>query len=174
MLKSVTDGLGRQVEVDYTRVSEGFGTGAICAWPHRCVRKLDFAAVSTRTDSHFLNRARTLRTVLRNYSYAYDGAAADMAGYGWFGFRKRIVTEKDALGVDLRTTTVTYKSPPRWTPMLGFTPYVYTTSGQVESIEVRLPATGSRVSGAEIRMTTTSMEWEEGFSQSGGTRSARP
>jgi RHS repeat-associated protein len=168
LLKRFTDGLGRQVEVDYTRKAPQ-GEERPCIWPYRCAGKLEVAAVTSRIESHYMNQARTQRTIDRVYSYDYEGPIADMAGYGWLGFRRRTITVRDALGADLGETTVFYKNPPAWVQTEMFTPYTYSTAGRIESMVAQLPGVpGSDFDGAETGRTSSTMfEWQERPSISG-------
>lgn len=165
LLKSATDGLGRRVTVDdYVRTARN--SERLCIWPHRCTGKLEVAAVKQHTESHLHNNVRLDSTI---HAYGYDGALADMAGYGWLGFRERTITVTDSLGGELSQTVLTYKNPTRWTPNETFTPYTYATAGRLESITTRLPSVEEEddFTTDGSRTTYTTLVWEEGTSDAG-------
>jgi RHS repeat-associated protein len=162
LLKKAVDGLGHQVDIDYSRTADSIA-GRDCRWPQRCVSKLEVAVVKSHTES-LVNGTQT--QVQKNFAYAYHGALADIAGYGWLGFDKRTITVTDALGEPLGETTLTYKDPPLWTPSEMFLPYTYPTAGRLESMKTSLPAVAGNDFTSSIPLsTTTTFDWQQGTSR---------
>jgi RHS repeat-associated protein len=150
LLKAVTDGLGRRVEVQYDRTTPdakpvytqaGFGgtiddNGSDCAWPSRCLSKLDQAVVSSYSEQHYSDQQRTLLQTDRQFSYTYHAAIADAGGLGWLGFESRSVLATDNTGAFLKRTDISYL------PIVGSKvsapiapPYTLPLAGQVRDVE---------------------------------------
>jgi RHS repeat-associated protein len=122
LLKLVTDGLGRSVEVKYDVTNpEGVATyrsdvvtyndGVDCVWPTSCLPSVDHALVSSYVRQYLTDRATGGTTIAGSASFSYQNARADLGGAGWLGFGLRTITEHDAGGAFLKKTEVRGRRP---------------------------------------------------------------
>jgi RHS repeat-associated protein len=110
LLKTVTDGFGRQVEVKYD-VKDVSGSLVYtpaeayegCNWPTSCLPKMDHALVSAHVDSHLVDAVRHNDA---EHLYKYTGARVDSSGGGWLGFDSRTVVMNDGAGQFVKKTEI--------------------------------------------------------------------
>lgn len=175
LLRSVTDGAGHQTLVDYNG-SNGLGpvykkgvTSGTCSWPQRCVARTDHALVSGHTEAHFETQARLVAQVDRVFSYQYEGARLDTAGYGWLGFSRRTIQITDSGDDFLGGTTIDYEEPEPWVVGTSTAPYLYLRAGLQHSTRETAPVASSAISSSNNHRTETfrNFEYTERTSASG-------
>lgn len=175
LLKTVIDGVGKQIDVRYDELD---GSGApvfdsglasfnaqtpadsSCRWPYRCSEVVPVALVSSTVESHYFDLARHLQTTDRTSRFHYKGSRDDVAGYGWLGVWERTISVDDGLGGRLKDVDVTYEPPPAWQNDLSTIPYVHVTTGLVHQTTVEDAAAISAISGiAEGFETVDQNQW---------------
>jgi len=169
LLKAVTDGAGRRVDIRYDEEGPTLTSPdpdqVGCLWPVRCEFGAEHPIVTSHDESHYLDQARTRSAADNSFHYAYSNAVGDMAGYGSLGFYKRQVTVRDSFTNLIKTVHTQYQLPQPTPDGAG---YVYLFAGLPETVEETLPAVGSAITfEEETLVTTTFPHWEMGVSPKG-------
>jgi RHS repeat-associated protein len=184
LLKTITDGMGHRVDIEYDsagipleersdaltyafeRTDPTEGSQSICAWPLRCPRESDSSIVTSHTESHYVDQARSQQVVDHQYTYAFEGPMSDMAGYGSLGFLARQTQVRDAAGNVTSDTATLFTEP---APNASGVPYIYTTAGKPHEV-TQLSASAEaplHQNGGVRLMTLTSYDWQEQVSGAG-------
>jgi len=182
LLKTVTDGLGNRVEVNYDRHNpEGDATYNIggarsyCSWPTSCLSTVPTPLVSSYVQSHYLDRAHTSSNVDGQVSLSYSQAYADSGGLGWLGFDSRTITAKDGAGTLQKTTKFFYRpieassatkliAPPYARPLAGLTEETIENFAHADSTLVPPSLTDGVVNHLQVR---TKYSWVQQTSSAG-------
>ncbi|HKO53019.1 MAG TPA: choice-of-anchor A family protein [Polyangiaceae bacterium] len=183
-LETVTDGLGRRVDVHYDRKNpEGkstYGNSTIandvskCSWPNVCAFRLDQPLVSSFEQKHSEEPGVWQTDVDTRLSYGL--LLSDAAGVGTLGFDLRHTTVRDGAGVLRGESTVAYVVPlssagevaagrsaieaPYYRAVVGVPLYTYNAGAHADST-----LTGYDDDYLE---TYTDYHWAEQTSASGG------
>jgi RHS repeat-associated protein len=170
LLKKVTDGLGRAIEIDYDTphdepfVKEVPASHQNCKWPIRCPTRPDHRLVTAHRELHYLDQARTQANLDHQYSYAYGQWYGDMAGYGLLGVNARRIIQKDGVGIEQKRTVVEYHDPQRSSENV---PYVHTLTGLVTKTIETYALTSSPISTVHSPRTDTTLSWDVATSDAG-------
>jgi len=184
LLKSVTDGLGRNVSIEYdgkyNRDSTDLFyinelTGSLesslgaptwpTGWPVRTSPAgTDHPVVSRHTEGIFRNTSSVTSDLDREVDYDYGTWATDVAGYGALGFSSRLVVERDGVGVERKRTYYHYDTAG---PTLPSGPYARPHTALLKkTVEIFPEETGPASSGYQ-RRTDTTYDWQIATSPAG-------
>jgi RHS repeat-associated protein len=188
LLKKITDGMGRFVDIDYdsdrkvTQPAENHwsmlsiddatlypSTSWQPSWPVRVVRhkNIGHALVTSHSEGHYTSQARDPNQFAqrdRVVDYDYGDWAEDIAGYGPLGFDARLMVEADGQGVERSRRLIEFNltqpdtSGPYTRPLTGLPVKVTELSARVE--------TTATTNGHSPR-TETTLTWQLGQSDAG-------
>jgi hypothetical protein len=185
LLKSVTDGLGRNVSIEYdgkyvrdavdmsyinelTGVLDP-GSGAP-RWPEGWPLRIssagtDHPVVSRHTEGTFRDTGSQTPDLDRRVDYDYGDWATDVAGYGALGFSSRLVVERDGDGVERKRTYYHYDTSG---PTLPAGPYTRPRTGLLKkTVEIFPAETGPATDGNPQRRTERTYGWQIATSPEG-------
>jgi RHS repeat-associated protein len=178
LLKSVTDGLGRSVSVEYDGKYTGDQTDDLLSneltpiaevttgaptwptgWPLRISSAgTDHPVVSRHTEGIFRDSNSKVPDLDREVDYAYGNWANDVAGYGALGFNSRLVVERDGSGVERRRTYYHYDTS---SPTLPTSKYTRPLTGLLKKMVEIFPEEDNPAAWtAYRRRTDTTFDWE--------------
>jgi RHS repeat-associated protein len=189
LLKTVVDGLGNAVSIDYdgkasliSSVPEGYdGTCGGASWPDQCLKHMTGLVTAYSEGALESVSDSTTFTSEHSVAYAYQNARMNLTGHGWLGFEKVTVSESYPPVVPLapptRQTVTEYGKPARYKlngTLLAdgdaTTPYVYPLAGTAQTVTVTqlVSDTPSDIeepgSGAHARRMRTTNTWQVGVS----------
>jgi Salmonella virulence plasmid 65kDa B protein/FG-GAP-like repeat/Insecticide toxin TcdB middle/N-terminal region len=156
LLKSVTDGLGKRIDITYS--NSVYKPGSNCS-PLRCETHPPNLLVSSYTMSQTLGVGTLGTKVERTYDYGYEDARTDLQNHRYLGFSKRTISERAGL-TSLRDTEIhldnsTSAVVPAY-PFAGHRTLVRVTD------EDTVPPLGPALSGDSLlssRVTETEYDW---------------
>lgn len=184
VLESVTDGLGRQVAIQYDlKNPEGKSTynntdfahdPDMCSWPNSCATRPERALVSSYQQKHSEVPDVWLTDVDTRLSYGL--LVSDLAGLGTFGFNARHTTVRDGAGVLRGEAEIGYVVPPSsyTTVAAGQPPIEAPYSRAVVGVPLYMSTTGVHESSTltafedDRLLTYTDYQWSEQTSTTGG------
>ncbi|MBN1610623.1 MAG: hypothetical protein JW940_28595 [Polyangiaceae bacterium] len=168
LLKTITDGEGNRITVDYDKDESGTPVYTFdkndCAWPRRCVKQAA-PVVSQHTESVACVGSIVKK---RKLTYRYTQGRMDQGGLGWLGFKSRQVDEYEYVTgfPELRSqTTIEYKEPiPLTMDGAPATPqtdrYFYPFAGLVEHTYTSTPElTNGLMDEPHHRALETNTDW---------------
>lgn len=155
-LKSVTNGLGERVEVEYGSGASDVGSEGIyrrgtqsCQWPTRCLGS---------AGRHLVKKHSVFGgSALIGFSeYDYEDARSDFQGRGSLGFKKRTVRDFAADSTELLKTITTFDNTTYLPDYGGLYPFA---GKPVEIVKVFAGSLSSLTGGLLSRTEKTELHW---------------
>ncbi len=173
LLKTVTDGLGKFVQVSYD--AAGTYTGdcpEAKRWPERCLKRMKGLVSGHEEGFRYIAADNVTYDVAeRHYTYKYFNARLNVAGHGWLGFERR--TASESAGIDLRpirSVTTEFWPAERYRPaattktLETSAPYLYPLAGLPRQVIIDVMPQGEEPSplenGLYSRRTVIENRWK--------------